>query len=387
MGPTIRPERAGVDESSPQSGIAQHATVQPSLTVDAKLVPPIFQKAPAISNITRVVVDVIQVQRGQRSVVDGQQQQFLFQLPTNPCDQPMDHGTQIRHGKSDAPRLDLVSVPTEHPVFGPVHADAHPVRAEMEEVIHGAGFAVVRGQRHESLDHLLHHLEMGAGFLSCVVVAVPVIPVPLNGAGAFSMAVMDHQHATHRDDARQNLGISMGGSPNPTITIPSQHGRSTDHGVLVLMVFQLVVQQCDPPRQTSVVHLLTSVVAGEALVSLDGLFQVSQTPLLSGRQTIRRRRFGVVVRSPDVTQYPSEVPTVYLDSLAALIFIERFLVVNLASFASINKLQRGQTDHFRVTHLLHLIDHVYHDFACSPQCRLHLLVWHVRPYFVITVGT
>ena len=61
MGPTIRPERASVDESSPQSGIAQHATVQPSLTVDAKLVPPIFQKALAISNITRVVVDVIQV--------------------------------------------------------------------------------------------------------------------------------------------------------------------------------------------------------------------------------------------------------------------------------------------------------------------------------------
>ena len=187
----------------------------------------------------------------------------------------MDHGTQIRHGKSDAPRLDLVSVPTKHPVFGPVHADAHPVRAEMEEVIHGAGFAVVRGQRHESLDHLLHHLEMGAGFLSCVVVAVPVIPVPLNGAGAFSMTVMDHQHATHRDDARQNLGISMGGSPNPAITIPSQHGRSTDHGALILMVFQLVVQQRDPSRQTSVVHLLASLLAGLGLVSLDGLFPLS----------------------------------------------------------------------------------------------------------------
>ena len=221
MRPTIQPERAGVNESSPQSGIAQHATVQPSLIVDAKLVPPIFQKAPAISNITRVVVDVIQVQRGQRSVVDDQQQQFLFQLSTNPCDQPMNHGTQIRHRKSDAPRLNLVSVPTKHPVFGPIHADAHPVCAEIEEVIHGAGFAVVHGQRHESLDHLLHHLEMGAGFLSCVVVAVPVIPVPLNGAGAFSMTVMDHQYATHRDDARQNLGISMGGSPNPAITIPS----------------------------------------------------------------------------------------------------------------------------------------------------------------------
>ena len=109
---------------------------------------------------------------------------------------------------------------TEHPVFGPVHTDAHPVRAEMEEVIHGAGFAVVRGQRYESLDHLLHHLEMGAGFLSCVVVAVPVIPVSLNGAGAFSMTVMDYQHATYRDDARQNLGISIGGSLNPAITIP-----------------------------------------------------------------------------------------------------------------------------------------------------------------------
>ena len=59
MGPTIRLERAGIDESSPQSGIAQHATVQLSLTIDAKLVPPIFQKALAISNITWVVVDVI----------------------------------------------------------------------------------------------------------------------------------------------------------------------------------------------------------------------------------------------------------------------------------------------------------------------------------------
>ena len=104
------------------------------------------------------------------------------------------------------------------------------------------------------------------------------------------------------------------------------------------MVFQLVVQQCDPLRQTSVVHLLTLVVAGEALVSLDGLFQVSQTPLLSGRQTIQRRWFGVVVRLLDVTQYLSEVPTVYLDGLVALISVEWFLVVDLAGFASINKL-------------------------------------------------
>ena len=247
----------------------------------------------------------------------------------------------------------------------------------MEEVIHRAGFAVVRDQRHESLDHLLHHLEMGAGFLSCVVVTVPVILVPLNGAGIFSIAVMDHQYTTHRDNTRQNLGISIGGSPNPTITIPSQHGRSTNHGVLILMVFQLVVQQCDPPQQTSVVHLLTSVVARKALISLDSLFQVSQTPLLSGRQTIRRRRFSVVVRSPDITQYSSEVPTVYLDSLAALISIERFLVIDLAGFASINKLQRGQTSHFRVTHLLRLIDHVHRNSAYSPQYRLHLLVWHI----------
>ena len=254
-------------------------------------------------------------------------------------------------------------------------------------MIHRARFAVVRNQRHESLDHLLHYLEMEAGFLSYVVVAIPVIPILLNSADAFSMAVMDHQHATHRDNARQNLGISIGGSPNPTITIPSQHGRSTNHGVLVLMVFQLVVQQCDPPRQTSVVHLLTSVVAGEALVSLDSLFQVSQTPLLSGRQTIQRQRFGIVVRSPDIIQYPSEVPTVYLNSLAALMSVERFLVVNLASFASIDKLQRGQTGHFRVTHLLRLMDHVHRDSVCSPQCRLHLLVWYVRPCFVITVGT
>ena len=140
------------------------------------------------------------------------------------------------------------------------------------------------------------------------------------------------------------------------------------------MVFQLVIQQCDPPRQTSVVHLLTSIVAGEALVSLNSLFQVSQTPLLSGRQTIQRRRFDIVVRSPDITQYPSKVPTVYLDGLAALISVERFLVVNLASFASINKLQRGQTSHFRVTHLLRLMDYVHHNSICSPQCRLHLLV-------------
>ena len=126
---------------------------------------------------------------------------------------------------------------TEHPVFRPVHADTHPVRVEIEEVIYRARFAVVHGQHHESLNYLLHHLEIGAGFLSCVVVAIPVIPVPLNGAGAFSIAVIDHQHTTHRDDARQNLSISMGGSPNPTITILSQHGRSTNHGVLVLMVF------------------------------------------------------------------------------------------------------------------------------------------------------
>ena len=241
-------------------------------------------------------------------------------------------------------------------------------------MIYRARFAVVRSQHYESLDYLLHHLEMGAGFLSCVVVTVPVIPVPLNGAGAFSMAVMNHQYATHRDDTQQNLGISMGGSPNPTITIPSQYGHSTNYGVLVLMVFQLVVQQCDPPRQTSVVYLLTSVMAGEALISLNGLFQVSQTPLLLGRQTIRRQRFGIVVRLLDVTQYLSEVPTVYLDSLAALISVERFLVIDLAGFASINKLQRGQTSHFRVTYLLRLMDHVHRDSACSPQCWLHLLV-------------
>ena len=241
-------------------------------------------------------------------------------------------------------------------------------------MIHRTRFAVVRGQHHKSLDHLLHHLEIGAGFLSCVVVTVPIIPVPLNSAGAFSIAVMDHQHTTHRNDTQQNLGISIGGSPNPTITIPSQHSHSTNHSVLVLMVFQLVIQQCDPPRQTSVIHLLTSVVAGEALVSLDSLFQVSQTPLLSSRQTIRRQRFNVVVRSPDVTQYPSEVPTVYLDSLAALISVERFLVIDLAGFASINKLQRGQTGHFRVTHLLRLMDHVHRDSTYSPQCQLHLLV-------------
>ena len=111
-------------------------------------------------------------------------------------------------------------MPTEHPIFRPVYANAYPIRIEMEEVIYRAGFAVVRGQRHKSLDHLLHHLEMGAGFLSCVVVTIPVIPIPLNGAGAFSMAVMDHQYATYRDNTRQNLGISMGGSPNSTITIP-----------------------------------------------------------------------------------------------------------------------------------------------------------------------
>ena len=92
-------------------------------------------------------------------------------------------------------------MPTEHLIFGPVYADAHPVRAEMEEVIYRAGFVVVRGQYHESLDYLLHHLEMGVGFLSYVVVAVPVIPVSLNGVGAFLMAVMDHQYATYRDDA------------------------------------------------------------------------------------------------------------------------------------------------------------------------------------------
>ena len=52
MGLTIQLERADIDESSPQLGIAQYATVQLSLTVDAKLVLPIFQKALAISNIT-----------------------------------------------------------------------------------------------------------------------------------------------------------------------------------------------------------------------------------------------------------------------------------------------------------------------------------------------
>ena len=33
------------------------------------------------------------------------------------------------------------------------------------------------------------------------------------------------------------------------------------------------------------------------------------------------------------------------------------------------------------------MDHVHHDSTCSPQCWLHLLVWHVRPCFVITVRT
>ena len=88
-------------------------------------------------------------------------------------------------------------------------------------MIYRARFAIVCGQYYESLDHLLHHLEIEVGFLSCVVVTVPVIPVPLNGAGAFSIAVMDHQHATHRDDTQQNLGILMSGSSNPTITILS----------------------------------------------------------------------------------------------------------------------------------------------------------------------
>ena len=83
-------------------------------------------------------------------------------------------------------------MPTEYPVFGLIYANAYPVRAEMEEVIYRAGFAVVRGQRYKSLDYLLHYLEMGVGFLSCVVVAVPVILVLLNGVGAFLMAVMDH---------------------------------------------------------------------------------------------------------------------------------------------------------------------------------------------------
>ena len=110
---------------------------------------------------------------------------------------------------------------TKHPVFRLVHANAHPVRAEIEEVIHETRFAIVRGQHHESLNHLLHHLEIGVGFLSYVVVAIPVIPVLLNGAGAFSIAMMDHQHTTYRDDAQQNLDILIGGSPNPTITILS----------------------------------------------------------------------------------------------------------------------------------------------------------------------
>ena len=90
---------------------------------------------------------------------------------------------------------------TEYLVFRLVHANAYPVYAKMEEVIHGAGFAVVYGQRYESLDHLLHHLEMGVGFLLCVVVTIPVIPVLLNGAGAFSIAVMNHQYVTHHDNA------------------------------------------------------------------------------------------------------------------------------------------------------------------------------------------
>ena len=89
---------------------------------------------------------------------------------------------------------------TEHPVFKLVYANAHPVRVEIEEVIHRAEFAIVYGQYYESLDHLLHYLEMGVGFLSCVVVAISVILVPLNGAGAFSIAVMDYQYATHRND-------------------------------------------------------------------------------------------------------------------------------------------------------------------------------------------
>ena len=110
---------------------------------------------------------------------------------------------------------------TKHPIFRLVYADAHPVHAEIEEVIYRARFAVVCGQYHKSLDHLLHHLEMGAGFLSCVVVTIPVIPVPLNGAGMFLIAIMNHQYATHYDNAQQNLGILIGGSLNPTITIPS----------------------------------------------------------------------------------------------------------------------------------------------------------------------
>ena len=59
-------------------------------------------------------------------------------------------------------------------------------------MIHRAGFAVVRGQRYESLDYLLHYLEIGAGFLSYVVVAVPVILVSLNGVGTFLITVIDY---------------------------------------------------------------------------------------------------------------------------------------------------------------------------------------------------
>ena len=89
---------------------------------------------------------------------------------------------------------------TKHSVFRPVHANAYPIHAEIEEVIYRARFAVVRSQHYKSLDHLLHYLEMGAGFLSCVVVAIPMIPVLLNGAGAFSMAMMNYQHTTHHND-------------------------------------------------------------------------------------------------------------------------------------------------------------------------------------------
>ena len=153
------------------------------------------------------------------------------------------------------------------------------------------------------------------------------------------------------------------------------------------MVFQLVVQQRDPLRQTSVVHLLASLLAGLGLVSLDGLFPLSQTPSLSGRQTIRWGRLDVVMRSPDVTQYPGEVPIVSLDGLAALVSVKRFLVVDLPGFAAIDKFQRGQSGHGGVTHLLRLMDHVHRGSTCSPQHRVYHLVWHVRPSFLITAGT
>ena len=43
------------------------------------------------------------------------------------------------------------------------------------------------------------------------------------------------------------------------------------------------------------------------------------------------------MRSLDVTQYPYKVPIVYLDGLAALVSVKRFLVVDLAGLTSIDK--------------------------------------------------